>query len=249
MKYQIFLSSTYEDLKKERDSVSKAILELGHIPLGMEMFSAGDETQWQLIRREIDQSDYHVVIVAHRYGSMIDGISYTELEYDYAVKQSVPVLGFIISDDAYWPSAHKDTDPVIRQKLDSFKEKVKSKSYVFWNDAVHLTSKVLAALPKEIVRTPRPGWIRGYPPSYKSVGGQLLTGIHEIYASPDRCWNLLDRNLRVVIYGGPKAPPEFTSSIATVLKRQKALHHGVLFEVVLALPAIRPSIQLLPLVK
>jgi hypothetical protein len=39
-KYQIFMSSTYEDLKKERDQVSKSILEMGHIPIGMEMFNA-----------------------------------------------------------------------------------------------------------------------------------------------------------------------------------------------------------------
>jgi hypothetical protein len=50
-KYQIFVSSTYEDLKEERDQAIKAILEMGHIPLGMEMFSAADEEQWQLIAR------------------------------------------------------------------------------------------------------------------------------------------------------------------------------------------------------
>ena len=43
--HQIFVSSTYEDLKKERDQVIKAILEMGHIPVGMEMFSAADEQQ------------------------------------------------------------------------------------------------------------------------------------------------------------------------------------------------------------
>jgi len=42
-KYQIFVSSTYDDLKKERDQVIKASLEMGHIPVGMEMFSAADE--------------------------------------------------------------------------------------------------------------------------------------------------------------------------------------------------------------
>jgi hypothetical protein len=31
-KYQIFISSTFDDLKDERDQVIKAILEMGHIP-------------------------------------------------------------------------------------------------------------------------------------------------------------------------------------------------------------------------
>ncbi len=50
-KYQIFVSSTFEDLKAERDQVIKAILEMGHIPVGMEMFSAADEQQWDVIKK------------------------------------------------------------------------------------------------------------------------------------------------------------------------------------------------------
>jgi Domain of unknown function (DUF4062) len=37
VKYQIFVSSTYEDLKDERAEVIKACLNMGHIPIGMEM--------------------------------------------------------------------------------------------------------------------------------------------------------------------------------------------------------------------
>jgi hypothetical protein len=85
-KYQIFLSSTYEDLQHEREAVAKTILELGDIPVGMEMFSAADEEQWKLIKRQIEQSDYYIVIVAHRYGSMAGDVSFTEREYDYELK-------------------------------------------------------------------------------------------------------------------------------------------------------------------
>jgi hypothetical protein len=44
-KFQIFVSSTYVDLKNHRDLVIKSILEMGHIPVEMEMFSADDEEQ------------------------------------------------------------------------------------------------------------------------------------------------------------------------------------------------------------
>jgi Domain of unknown function (DUF4062) len=57
---------------------------MGHIPVGMEMFNAADEEQWQVITRTIDQCDYYVVIIAHCYGSTVEGISFTEKEYDYA---------------------------------------------------------------------------------------------------------------------------------------------------------------------
>ena len=65
-KYQIFISSTFTDLENERDNIIKAILELYHIPIGMEMFSAEDEDQWEINRRTIDIRDYNVLILGLR---------------------------------------------------------------------------------------------------------------------------------------------------------------------------------------
>ena len=85
-RYQVFVSSTYEDLQDERREVMQALLELDCIPAGMELFPAADETQWSLIRRVIDDCDYYIVIVAGRYGSTNKGgMSYTEMEYRYAL--------------------------------------------------------------------------------------------------------------------------------------------------------------------
>ena len=160
IKYQIFVSSTYEDLKKEREQVLKATLEMGHIPVGMEMFSAADEEQWKIITRQIDQCDYYVVIVAQRYGSVVDGISYTEKEYDYAVSKDIPVLGFVIEDDAAWPTDRVDKDSDQKSSLEAFKAKLKEKPVGFWSSASDLYGKFSIALVKQIASTPRPGWTR-----------------------------------------------------------------------------------------
>ena len=134
-KYQIFVSSTYTDLKEDRDLVIKAILEMGHIPVGMEMFSAADEEQWSVIRRNIEQTDYYVVVVANRYGSVTDsGISYTEKEYDYAVAQGIPTLGFVLDPTSSWPSNFTDTIPNQVSSLNLFKEKIKKKHVSFWKN-------------------------------------------------------------------------------------------------------------------
>ena len=45
-RYQVFVSSTYMDLREERQEVIQALLELDCIPSGMELFPASDETQW-----------------------------------------------------------------------------------------------------------------------------------------------------------------------------------------------------------
>jgi hypothetical protein len=82
-RYQIFVSSTYEDLKAERQQVAQAILELEHFPAGMDIFPASDEAQWELIKKFIAESDYFIAVVGGRYGSVDDkGISYTEKEFD-----------------------------------------------------------------------------------------------------------------------------------------------------------------------
>lgn len=160
-KYQIFVSSTYQDLKDERNEVIKACLNMDHIPVGMEMFNAGDEEQWQVITRTIDQCDYYVVIVAHRYGSRTpDGVSFTEKEYDYAIKQGVPALGFIIEDGAPWPNDLIDKDQIAVDALRSFKAKVKLKMIRFWRDKSQLQAHFAISLATTIKQKPRRGWMR-----------------------------------------------------------------------------------------
>jgi hypothetical protein len=46
-KFQIFVSSTFVDLEDERRAVIEAILDLGHIPIGMEAFQAG-KVRWEM---------------------------------------------------------------------------------------------------------------------------------------------------------------------------------------------------------
>ena len=98
-KYQIFVSGTYRDLNKERQAVFHAILKDGNIPVGMEYFNAADESQWRIIQNAIDCSDFYVLIIANRYGSIIEngvdkGISYTQKEFRYAKQKKIPILAF-----------------------------------------------------------------------------------------------------------------------------------------------------------
>lgn len=173
IKFQVFVSSTFEDLRKEREQVLKATLELGHIPVGMEMFSAADEEQWKIITRQIDECDYYAVIVAHRYGSTVAGVSYTEKEYDYALSRGVPVLGFVIESNASWPADCIDTAEEGKIALDLFKAKVKQKPVNFWTSASDLHGKFSISLTKQIASTPRPGWARATEVSGPAVVQEL----------------------------------------------------------------------------
>jgi hypothetical protein len=57
-KFQVFVSSTYNDLIDERQDTLKLILDLGHIPSGMEGFFAADQEQLTYIKKIIDECDY-----------------------------------------------------------------------------------------------------------------------------------------------------------------------------------------------
>jgi len=160
-KYQVFVSSTYDDLKDERDQVIKAILEMGHIPVGMEMFSAADEQQWKVIARTIDEIDYYIVIVAHRYGSVTrSGVSYTEKEFAYAHSRGIPILGFVIDPRAAWPADRMERDTKKAKKLAAFKRKVKQRLVQSWTRKEDLQAQCSIALMKAIASSPRTGWAR-----------------------------------------------------------------------------------------
>lgn len=161
-RYQIFVSSTYIDLIAERNAVIKAILDLGHIPVGMEMFSADNDEQWQTIKREIDKSDYYLIMVAHRYGNTIkdeNNISYTEKEFDYAVSSGIPRIGFVLQDGIAWNPDWIEKGH-LKKRVDGFKKKIMTRPVSFWTSPEDLMTKVTVAVSKIIVNSPRPGWRR-----------------------------------------------------------------------------------------
>ena len=67
-KYQVFISSTFRDLIDERQDAIRSVLDLGHIPSGMEVFPAADMEQFEYIKRIVDECDYYVLVIGGRYG-------------------------------------------------------------------------------------------------------------------------------------------------------------------------------------
>ena len=163
-KYQFFISSTYEDLKEERNKAIQAILTMNQFPIGMEMFSAADDDQWKIIKEAIDSSDFYILIIGNRYGSIEEttGISYTEKEFDYAVEKKIPVLAFIVDSYVSMTADKFETDSQKISKLNAFKEKVKqSGRYVkFWKNIDNLETLISQSSSKAVIRGNRPRWVR-----------------------------------------------------------------------------------------
>ena len=153
----------------------KSILDLGHIPSGMEGFFAADQEQLSYIKKIIDECDYYVLIVAGRYGSVDEeGISYTEREYDYAVSKGITVLAFVHGDIASLPPVMVDADPDSTQRLKSFRDKVSKRRLVrFWRDREQLKSDIIISLVKAMGDAPGVGWVRGNLAATETILTQL----------------------------------------------------------------------------
>ncbi|MCC4791169.1 MULTISPECIES: DUF4062 domain-containing protein [Vibrio] len=160
-KYQVFVSSTYVDLIDERKEVIQALLELDCIPIGMELFPAADEDQWEFIKSVIDDCDYYVLILAGRYGSCAEnGIGYTEMEYQYALETNKPIISFIHSNPGNIPASKIDTEPALVKKLADFKELAQKKLCRYWESPTELGGVLGRSIVQLKKRSPALGWVK-----------------------------------------------------------------------------------------
>lgn len=161
-RYQVFVSSTYVDLKEERQRVIQTLMEMDCIPAGMELFPAADEEQWEFIKKVINDCDYYLLIIGGRYGSLSEeGISYTEMEFDYAVGIGLRVIALVHGDPKSIPFGKTDASEELQAKLSAFREKVTTDRLVrFWEAEADLPGLVALSLSKTIKAYPSEGWVR-----------------------------------------------------------------------------------------
>jgi len=177
-RYQVFVSSTYTDLKEERWKAIQAVIELDCIPAGMELFPAIDEEQFEFIKKVINDCDYYILIIGGRYGSTTsEGISYTEKEYDYAVGKGLKVIALIHGNPEDIPFGKSEKDPILRERLEQFKRKVSGGRLVkYWKSVDELYNHVTVSLVHTMNKFPAVGWIR----ANKAASEDLLTEINDL---------------------------------------------------------------------
>ena len=147
IKYQVFLSSTYIDLSKERKKV-------------------------------IDLCDYYILILGKRYGSINDstGISYTEMEYNYAIEKGIPVLVFALDNSVSTADEEVEEDDIKKGKLAEFKNKaMKNRLASVWRDTSELMGKVAISIMQAKSEIKRPGWRRGNNIDNEDLLNQILS--------------------------------------------------------------------------
>jgi hypothetical protein len=166
-KLQVFVSSTYSDLIEERQAAVAGILKAGHIPAGMELFTAGDKSQMKTIEQWIDESDVYMLILGGRYGSVepTTNMSYTEVEYDYAIGRRKALFAVVITEAALEQKVRLNGTHFLEKdhprELKRFREKVLRNISSFFSDpkdiklCVHESLSTFATDPK------LQGWVSG----------------------------------------------------------------------------------------
>lgn len=101
-KYQVFISSTFSDLKDHRTAAILGIVKARHMPIALENYPPDGEAKIKVIHEAIAECQFYVIILGCRYGTVPAGQkageekSYVEIELDYAQRQGLKVLAFVM---------------------------------------------------------------------------------------------------------------------------------------------------------
>lgn len=160
-KYQVFISSTYEDLKEERAAVTQCLLDNNCIPVGMEQFPASNMSQMEYIEKMLDDCDYYILIIGGRYGSLDDdGVGYTEKEYNHAQQKGIPVMAFVNLHPEKLPNEKCEHANI--EKFKAFRDRVRNAKKLVkgYSDIGDLKANVVTAVNAAIREYPGIGWVR-----------------------------------------------------------------------------------------
>lgn len=139
-KYQVFVSSTYQDLIEEQQKVIEALLGKNCFPVGTEYFPAANDDQLTVIKKIIDRCDYYILIIGGRYGSLDakSGKSYTQLEFEYAVSKGIPIASFYHAEPNKLSGQRIEPTDDRKRKLNEFEIIVQEKLCDSWKEPYEL---------------------------------------------------------------------------------------------------------------
>ena len=125
-KKQVYVSSTFIDLKEHRAALKLALEKAQYDVECMEKYPAFDERPKDKCLLDVGACDFYVLLIAHRYGfeppaDNPDAKSITHLEYEHAREGEKPRLVFAVNEDHPWPPRLIDKGRA-RKKLDAFRK-------------------------------------------------------------------------------------------------------------------------------
>src|ERR1700751_222465 len=94
---RVFISSTFRDLRPEREAAKEVLLQSELVPWGMELFVSQPSEPLDVCLEQVRLSDAVVLIIGFKAGSIIPdspGMTYTGAEIELAQNLDKPVFPF-----------------------------------------------------------------------------------------------------------------------------------------------------------
>lgn len=154
----VFISSTSIDLIEWRTAIGQDLRRRGLNILTMDQFPAVAASGADGSREMVGRCDLFIGIYARRYGTVSEGKSITEIEYDAASKARLPRLCFMLSDKAQWLPDLEEQEPG-RSQLRRFKEKVRQEVIVREFETLDELRQEATIAADEYLKTERRRWI------------------------------------------------------------------------------------------
>ncbi|MDR2941438.1 MAG: DUF4062 domain-containing protein [Treponema sp.] len=173
MKYHIFIGSTLDDLKNERGEIARIIMELGHIPVSAEYMDGAARNYDKLLEKTIEECDYFIALVAHKYAPKDVKISPLESECNIAHRKGVTIISLIIDEKARWKAAKKEKDAALIKKTEELKKRLSAGISDTWLNSTDLCQKLQSLLIQQINIAPKGGWVRADQAITPSVANEL----------------------------------------------------------------------------
>jgi hypothetical protein len=173
MKYHIFIGSTLDDLKNEHREITRIIMEMGHIPITAEYLDSEAKNYDKLLGKTIEECDYFIAVIAHKYAPKGEKISMLESECNIAHRKNVPIISLIIDEKARWKSSKKEKDAGLVKKLVDLKKRLGQGISDTWLNSTDLCQKLQNLLIRQINLEPQNGWVRADQTITPSIANEL----------------------------------------------------------------------------
>ena len=168
----VFVCSTFSDLNEEREAVLDAIRRLRLQHDSMEFFGARANQPIETCLQEVRRSNILVVIVGHRYGSLLPeaNISFSEAEYSEGYALEKPCLVYIRDENVPILPKHMERDPDRLKRLEQWKKTLQTRHTVAaFQGSTDLAVQVAADLSRTISALEETGRAREKARSESSV--------------------------------------------------------------------------------
>ena len=144
-------SSTFVDLRAEREAGAEALRRSQLVPWGMELFVSEPSSPLDVCLRELRLSDAVVLIIGFYAGSLIPeahGLTYTGAEFQLAQQLGRPVFAFFRTEGGN--PLNKETDAEKQKALDDFRGAVRAANITpaYFDTPERLQVELLLAIEK-----------------------------------------------------------------------------------------------------